>query len=148
MALALTTIASSIAALSVSGLTIRDIDDIPPAGGVRSGPELIALPNYVTNFTVEFDSFGSGATAKMTVTYELNYRLLYAPAGSAQALSLFGDMVAMVGLIWDAVLAVVTISGAIDIMPAGIINMGLVNDPAEGSFYGCDLAFQVKEFVN
>lgn len=148
MALSIATIADSISNLSVSGLTIKDMDTIP-ASASGLGSLLIPLPNFVTDFNMSRDSYGGGSTAKMTVTYNLNYRLLFAPAGSGRDLEYFDNMVSMVGLLWDAVMAIELITGAVDLIPAGLSNMGLVNDPAEqNEYYGCDVAFMVTEFVN
>jgi len=147
MALAIATVVDSISNLSVSGLTIKDMDTIP-ASASGLGPLLIPLPNFVTNFNMERDSYGGGSTAKMTVTYNLNYRLLFAQAGSGRDLEYFDNMVSMVALLWDAILAIETLTGAIDLVPAGITNMGLINDPAEHEYYGCDIAVRVTEFVN
>ena len=149
MALAIATVADSISKISVSGLVIKDIDQIP-AGVDGRQPTMIPLPDYLTDFNMERDSFGGGSTALMTVTYRLNYRLCYKPAGSGRsnALDWFDNMVAMVGLILDAVLAIEVMTGTIDIVPVNVFNVGLVNDPADNAFYGADLSFQVKEFVN
>lgn len=148
MALALTTVPDSIAGLSVSGLVIKDINEIPAAVDPRQ-PTLLPLPDYLTGFSVVRDSFGDGA-AKMTVTYNVNYRLCYAPLGDGRTATLEqqSGLVAMVGLILDAVLAVTTLNGLIDILPAQVVGMGAVNDPSDRPFWGCDISFQVMEFVN
>ena len=148
MALAFDTVANSIAALSVTGLTIKDIDEIPPKVDIRA-PTLIPLPDYVTDFDVDLDSFGGGSTAKMTVTYTLGYRMCYKPAGSGRDdLEYYDDMIKLVADFLDAVLAIETLTGAIDIMPLEVVNMGLVNDPADNSYVGCDIRLMVQEFVN
>jgi len=149
MALRVATISNSIAALSVSGLVLKDIDEIPAEVGDRT-PILIPMPDYMTDFEMVRDSFGSGDTAKMTVQYTLNYRLCYirAGAGRANVLEYFDNMVSMCAAIMDAVLAIGVFTGAEDIVPVGIVNMGIVNDPADQPYYGCDLSFRVLEFVN
>jgi len=149
MALALATVTNSIAALSVTGLTIKDLDEIPARADGRQAT-LIALPSFVTAFAMERDSFGGGSEAKMTVSYTLNYRLLYAPEGQGRAGTLenYDNMVALVMAFWDEVMAIDEFSGAVDIVPAGISNMGLVNDPADNQWIGCDIALRCIEFVN
>ena len=54
----------------------------------------------------------------------------------------------MVALFLDAVLAVETMTGNVDITPVSVTNMGIVNDPADNVFYGCDISVRAKEFVN
>ena len=149
MALATATIANSIAGLSVSGVTIKDIDEIPTAVDPRQ-PTILPLPDYMTDFDVERDSFGGGSTAKMTVSYTLNYRLCYKPVGSGRGntIEYYDNLIAACTAFLDAVLAIETLSGLIDILPVGITNLGIVNDPADNSFYGCDIALRVMEFVN
>jgi len=152
MTLNLRNVADAFAALSVSGLTIKELDGIPSEVGVRSSL-LIPLPNYLTDGEVERDSFGASKAA-MTVSYTINYRLCYQPVGTTRVMTLdvFQGLVQMVGLIWDAVLAIDVFIAAhsevVDIIPVSISNMGIVNDPADMPFYGCDLAFRVQEFVN
>ena len=149
MALQTAAIANSIAGLSVAGLSIRDVDE-KPAGVDARQPTLFPLENYITDFNMVRDSFGGGSTAKMTVTYTLNYRLCYKPigAGRSNIISWFDDVVDMTMLFIDAVLAVETLTGLIDIIPVEITNMGGVEDPANNIFYGCDIGVNVKEFVN
>lgn len=149
MALALATVTDSIAGLSVTGLTIKDLDEIPAAADPRQAT-LIPLPNFVTAFSMERDSFGGGSTAKMTVNYTLNYRLLFTQPGKGRAGTIenYDNMVALVVAFWDAVIAIDELAGAVDIVPGGISNMGLVNDPADNAFIGCDVAVICTEFVN
>ena len=148
MALQIAAVANSIAALSVSGIVMKDIDEIPIAVGVRSS-QIIPLPDYVTDFVMERDSFGMGS-AKMTVHYTLNYRLLYKKVGVGRqnVIANFADMIAKCALWWDAVMAIDTFTGGVDIEPAGIRNMGNVNDPSDEIYVGCDISVRVQEFVN
>lgn len=149
MAIATATVTNSIEALTVTGLTIYDVDNIPSAVDVRQTAALLPLPNFVTGMSVERDSFGADQ-AKMTVVYTLNYRLCYAPAGAGRnnVIEFYDGMVDMVAAIWDEVLAISTFAGAVNIFPTGVANMGVVLDPAGVGYFGCDLSFEVTEFVN
>jgi len=151
MTLELLTVAETIAALEVDGLIIRDIDDIPAEVGLRQSL-LIPKPDYVTDFVMERVSYG-GASALIDVTYTLNYRLLYQPIGAERALTLtvWSGLVDMVARIWDAFLAIGVFQPdhdeIVEVVPLAPFNMGIVNDPSDRAFYGCDLAFQVHEFA-
>lgn len=147
MALAIVTVANSIAALSVTGLVIKDVDEIPPRVE-QVQPTLIPLPDYVTDFEIERMSYGGGSTALTDATYTLGYRLCYAPsgAGEAETIEYYDNMVAMVAAFLDAVITIETFSGGVEIEPISITNMGVVNDPAEHAFIGCDIHLRVKEF--
>ena len=149
MAIQIATVANSIQALTVAGLTIFDVDNIPAAVDVREKAALVPLPDYIPDMNISRDSYGS-AEAKMTLTYTLHYRLFYklAGAGRAPAVEYYDGMIDMIAAIWDAVLAINTITGALTVDPAGVVGIGVVLDAAGNSFLGCDLSFAVSEFVN
>lgn len=147
MALAIATVVDSIAALSVTGLSIKDMDEIPPGVEV-SQPTLIPLPDFMTDWEIETQSFGPGSSAKFDAFYTLNYRLCYIPVGAGKPLEYFDNMVSMVAAFLDAVIAASPVTGSITLTPVAVFNMGIVNDPADQSFYGCDIAIRVMEFIN
>lgn len=148
MALAIATIADSITHLTVAGLTIKDVDQIPEQADVR-GHTIYPEPlNFVTDFTPTRDTFG-GASAMWTVEYTLNYTLCYIPVGSERmGLDKYASMTALAFAFIDAVLAVGVLSGAVDIQPGGLSEFGVVSDPSGNAWQGCKIALRVKEFVN
>jgi len=150
MALAITTITNSIAALSVSGVTIQDVDEIIEHVKERDCPLVQPLPNgFVNGLSVTRDSQGPGSIALKTVRYTLTYRLMYAAVGTGRGLfDVYDDMITKAGLFLDALLADDALSGSVDITPMGALNFGLVGDPAGNVFHGCDFQLQVMEFVN
>ena len=78
MALSITTVTNSIAALSVTGVTIKDIDEIPASVDAYDCPILYPEPvDFVTNLTVTAASF----QGKYDVEYDLTYTFLYAQIG-------------------------------------------------------------------
>ena len=145
MALQIPEITESIAALSVTGLTIRDVYDIPIK---IDRPTLFPLDDFIAIEELVMDSFGSGDTAEMTFIYRLNYRLCYKPIGTGRNLEVVGDLVEMIAAILDAIIGIVNITGAVEIAPANNIRMGVVADPAGTSWFGCDFSFRVKEFIH
>lgn len=148
MALALTTITNSIAALSVSGVTLKDIDEIPETA-TGLGPVIYPKPDgFVTDFTVERNSFGGGSTAKMTATYNLTYRFCHSPVGSGRFLEFYDDMVTKAFLFLDAVIAVDVMTGLIDLQVDDTLSFGPVMDPSGAVFHGCDIVLRVMEFIN
>lgn len=148
MALEFAAVANSIAGLSVAGVTLKDIDEIPEtAGGL--GPLIIPAPDWMTDVDVDIQSFGGGSTALMDFNYTLTYRLLFAPVGAGRGfLGVLPDMIAKIALFYDAVLAVETLVGLEGIMPAGISNFGANPDPADVDYFGCDMSVRILEFVN
>lgn len=149
MALSLTTITNSISRLSVPGLTILDVDEIPAVVDMRTSC-MMPLPDFLTDFEMTRDSYGGGSTADMTVGYTLHYRLFYRPVGTGRIVTIeaAAGLLEMVGKILDAVLAIDTIDGVEDITPQDVTNMGIVNDPSDNQWHGCDFSFRVMEFVN
>ena len=149
MALNPVTVANSIAAISVTGLTIKDIDEIPENITQRDCPILIPAPQFVTNFRHARNSFGTGSTAKQSAQYTLNYRLFYQELGASRGLrDAYSGMVEMVGLIWDALISNSELTGAVDVIPRPISGFGVVASPNDKGFYGCDFSVDIMEFVN
>ncbi len=149
MTLSFTIISDTIAGLSVAGVDIKDIDEVPTSGD--RVPIIIPLPDFITNFSMERDSFG-GAAAKMTVNYTLNYRLLFirAGAGRSNIIEALNGLTTKIGLFLDEILAVGVVVGVEDLTPSSnaVTNMGLVNAPDDEEYYGCDFHLDCMEFVN
>jgi len=142
-------VVTSISKLKVEGASIKDKNQIPAAGDDRK-PIIIPLSNFITEFTMERNSQGGGSMALMTVTYVLNYRLLYKPLGAGRAPKLenISPLVDYIGRWWEAIITIDILDGAVDIVPAGIYNMGAVKDPAENLYWGADLSVRVTEFIH
>lgn len=145
MALALTTITNSIAALTVTGLTIYDIDEIPEAA-LRDVPCMYPEPvEFLTNFEAEMASFQG---CKWNVGYDMTYTLLYAPVGSGRGMELFSSTVALAFLVVDAVTAIQSVTGAVTLKFVSISTPGPITDPAGNSYFGVRITFRALEFVN
>ncbi len=151
MALALSTITAAIAALSVSGVTIKDTSAIPKSVEPRDCPILYPRPDgFVSAFNVVRDSFGADSQARKTVTYTLTYRFLYAALGTDRAavFDAYDDFAAKAFAILDVILANSTISGLVDLTPIDTPAWGPVSDPSGKMFHGTDISLAVTEFVN
>lgn len=148
MAVSAATVATSIAALSVSGLTIKDLDAIPQEVTARDCPVMFPDPSrFLTDLSIEVDSYGSAA-AKKTVRYTLNYILAYRVVGEERGLyKIYQGFVQKVCLLLDAMLANDALSGCIDSTPTGL-TLGVVQDPAGKSFHGCLIPIRIMEFYN
>ncbi len=150
MALNISTIATNIAALEVSGVTIKDITGIKDKFTKRDCPVVYPNPDgFVSDFNVVRDSFGDPSQAKKTVTYTLTYRFLQAPLGSGRInFAVYSDFITKAYAFIDAIIANDDISGAVDLEISDALNFGPVADPSGNTFHGCDIALNVKEFVN
>jgi hypothetical protein len=117
MGLALATVADSISKLSVSGLTIEDVDDMSIS---YNSPTLAPLDTYISNFELEYESQGSGDVALMTVHYDLTYRLHYKRVGADRDMKADDGLTDMEVAILDAVISISTLTGAVDIFPMSV----------------------------
>jgi len=148
IAIKLATVADSISKLSLTGVTIKDLDEIPTEILGRDVPMIIPVPNgFVTGMTPERVTLGSGASAKWDVKYQLNYRLLHSEIGTGRT-SIFDTYAAMVTkavAFVDLIMTNDAITGAVDIEVSNITDFGPVVDPTGKAFHGCDFIFDVLE---
>ena len=143
MALSITTVTNSIAALSVTGVTIKDIDEIPTSVDAYDCPILYPEPvDFVTNLTVTAASF----QGKYDVEYDLTYTFLYAQIGEGGGLfDHYSGFVAKVCLILDRILLSLNITGSVTLEWNGAVNFGPVYDPVMNVFHGCNIVLHVLE---
>ena len=148
MALSITTVTNSIAALSVTGVTIKDIDEIPTRVDAYDCPILYPEPiDFVTNLTVTPAAFGTGGSGPFDVEYDLTYTFLYNQVGAdTELLSHYSGFVAAVCLILDKILVSDNITGCVELTWNGTTSFVAVSDPAGNIFHGCKLIFHVLEF--
>ena len=144
----ISTVADSIAGLSISGVTIKDIDQIPDSA-LMYCPLLIPQPaNFVTNLGVEFKTFGSNGGAKIDTTYTLNYVFLFCEVGSG--INSFAAISGLVGKLEDILEAINSndaITGAVDVKIGAIGNIGVITDPAGNDYWGLEFSLRVLEYT-
>jgi len=153
MAISATTIATSIAALSVTGVTIKDLTGIPEAVYARDCPLLFPQPQpFMANLRLVRQSYGTG-TYKKDVLYTLRYVYLHCQVGSGRGIyDIYQDAIGKITAVIDTVLANDVLSGAIDIVPQDVINVGQLTGPPHADdedpplYWGCELLFEVTEF--
>lgn len=149
IAVNLETIATAIAGISVTGVNMRGIDKIPE-NALSILPVFYPSPTgFVTDMAFERVSFGADNSAKMNLTYTLNYTYLHAPVGSGGGLlAVYAGMITNIVLILEAIFANSTPNGAINMELAGISDIGVQTDPAgETNYHGVSIAFRVEEYV-
>lgn len=148
MAISTDTITNSIAALTVTGVTIRDIDEIPENVDVRQCPTLYPEPvNFISSLEVTPMSFGTAGSGHFDVEYDMAYTFLYKPVGASRTLlSLYPTMLTLAMDIVDKIIVSDTITGLVDLTFAGFSDFGVALDPAGNSFIGTGMIFHVKEF--
>jgi hypothetical protein len=144
---AFVTVADSIAGISISGVTVKDINEIPENVELLC-PVLIPQPNdYITNLSVERMSFGGGGTAKLDMTYTLNYVYLHSAVGGLSQFDAYSGIITKLELILEAILTNDNIAGPVDFEVETIPSIGVIEDPAGGQYWGTLLSFRVTEHV-
>jgi len=148
MTLSISTVTNSIAAISVSGVTIKDLDEIPNQVDPSACPILYPEPvNFITNLAVTPMSYGTAGSGYFDVDYDMTYAFLYAKVRSGGALlDHYAGFVDKVCLILDAILLNDNVTGCVDLSFQGSANFVAIPDPAGNIFHGCHLIFHAKEF--
>jgi hypothetical protein len=146
-----------ISQLEISGVRVKDLDEMAAAVNARDCPVLVPEPlAFVSNIIVTRDTSGLPTVAAKTIQYTLSYTFLYAPIGSDRTLGLenYPKMVRKAFAILDAFIADDDMmSGTdsdeiVDITPIALTEFGPVPDPSGAMFVGCRIAFLVTEFIN
>jgi len=143
----ISTVTDSIAGLIISGVTIKDIDQIPEAARLLT-PLIIPQPNnFVTDLSVTFETFGSNGSAKMNTNYTLNYVFLFCEVGGLSAFAAFSGLIEKLSSILVAIDSNDAISGAVDVKINSIGNLGVITDPAGVEFWGLEFSLRVLEYT-
>ena len=149
MALAIATVTNSIAALTVSGLTIKDIDEIPASVVDANCPVIYPEPlNLMTNLVDEPAHFGEGANSDWNVEYDLTYTLCYCPVGDGREMENFAPAIDKANGFIYAIMKANPLTGAVLVRATGISEVGPVPDPSGNLFIGCRITVHVLEFVS
>jgi hypothetical protein len=151
MALQLPAIVTAIAGLSVTGVTLYDLDGIPDQLAERSAPAIFPDPlNAVSNLVVTRQSWGAQSERATDVEYDLTFIYCHSPVGAGRLqLEKYGDMVAGATAFVDALLAAdLVAAGAVELEVANVLEFGPVADPTGKQFHGCKIVVHVTEFVN
>lgn len=148
MTINVATVWDSISALSISGLTIKDIDQVSEAWEIRGAtlyPNITAPLELAAPVRQSLGTVAGGA--KKDIRYTLNYTFAYAAVGSTRGIKdIMSGMFSMLALIYNAVTESDALPGSIDITPRISAASTVVQDPAGNQFWGLSLAFDVLEY--
>lgn len=141
-------IATGIAALSVSGVTIKSLSNVPDIITVGECPIMIPdVDNWITGGLGEgeaSDTFGPGMW-----TFDRAFGYLYFHAATGQKVGLSAYLSA-ISTNLDAIMTALTtlnVTG-VDVMQVECSGLGSYTDQAGNSFYGCRISVTLKEKVN
>jgi len=146
VALKLSNVADSIAGISISGVTVKDRDQIV---GNWEALQNVLYPNPdggITGFRIEYATVMQGSTAPMDIYYTLNYRFLGVQIGDISAFPVsYSALVDKLILIINAIIATpAPYAGSIE-MEITDVAIGPRTDPAGNNYFGADFAVNIKE---
>ena len=117
MSLDIVSVSTAISALSVTGLIVADLDEIPTSLTERNTPLLIPDPiNPISGLNMIELSFGSGTNMARNAKYTLNYILIGYPVGQGRStvIESFKTTVNLVISFCNAVTAANTLGAAME----------------------------------
>jgi hypothetical protein len=146
MPLSATTIATAIAAISVPGVTVKNINTFADANYSRDVPLFMPNPeNWLSGSTSTLQSFGLASTRFWLVDRTFSYIYLHAQVGSTRTLSdVFTALAANMDLIWESLLELDIPD--IDVVSVSWNKPSTVTDPSGAQFIGinCEIGFREK----
>lgn len=147
MSLSAKTIADNISGLTVTGVTIKQLDEIVESVEARHCPLLQPEPrNFMSNLRLERASLNIGASNQWDVVYNLDYAFFYAPVGSSRSLlDVYEDMTVKALAVLDVLMVNDYTLGAVDVQIANVSEFGAIPDPAGNMHHGCIVTLEVTE---
>lgn len=141
-------VATAIASLSVTGVTIQDVDKVP-SRALTSVPIFYPKPDgFITNLAPVDVTFGINGLETMDFQYDLTYRYLHAAIGTNLNFGVYQQLITNIVALLAAILNKDTFAGApgVDVRLRTVLNIGPVEDPEGNRYHGCDFVFAVKEY--
>jgi hypothetical protein len=141
-------IAAGIAALTVTGVTFKDLSSFSDQDYSRDVPAFIPNPGeWLSGSNSSLQTFGRPSDRFWWVERTFNYVYLHEAVGATRSLSDFmASMADNMDLIWEALLE-------LDVTDVDVVNVVwskpvTVTDPSDNQFYGLTCEITVKEKVN
>jgi hypothetical protein len=147
IALSCVTVANSIAALSISGVTVKDIDEVPVSGNLIL-PVVFPQPNnWISDIQPVTKSLGSLGTEKMDFSYTLHYVFLHSLQGSGiSQTDHLSPLITKLELVLEAILNNDVVTGLVD-MQLSSLNVGTVEDPSGKPYWGALFTLRCLEYA-
>lgn len=147
MALNTAAISAGIAALSISGVTVLDADEIPPVVNVNSCPLLFPSPNGFISGGIAVPGPTTFGPGMWSFERAFTYLYLHTTVGQLPAMtSHYPEMDANIDAILTALVGL-DVAG-VDVLTVECSRAETIKDPAGNLFYGCEITVTVAEKVN
>jgi hypothetical protein len=140
------TAAASIAAVSISGVTVLGIDAIPQGGGLIC-PVLLPQPGaWLSEVTQGAKNIHLNDAEDIEFSYTLHYAFLFAELGSGVGeFDPYNDLIVKLQTVIQTLLSDDTLNDSIDLTLAGIDGIGVVQDPSEVDYWGALISLRCTE---
>lgn len=141
------TIAGYIANVTISGVTVCDIDQIPQ-GGQLITPILFPQPEGWLEGVIQGPrGIAINDAEQSEFTYNLHYVFLYAPLGSGVSQTeQYNNLISKIKAIIVGILSDDTLAGLVDITLNTVDGIGAVEDPSGVQYWGALLSFRITEY--
>jgi hypothetical protein len=150
MTLSSSTIATGIAALSISGVTVKNVTAIPEFVNNDSLPILFPNPEgWILGGNSIPGPLTMGPVSSRYWEFDrtFDYVFLYAPAGGN--LGMLDKIAGMAGKLDLIMTALTTLDLAdVDVMSVNCTAFGALGDPNKTQFYGCHVQITLREVLN
>jgi hypothetical protein len=140
------TVTHSIASLSISGVTVKDIHEIPDMVGLGAGVLSPRPDNFVTGFSVTPAEVSS---QNLDVRYTLNYVYFHCKiqGGLGGLFSVYSGLITAIAAIVKAFANDAKLSGSIDGGLPVINRIGPIMDASGNSYHGCEVSISILQFL-
>ena len=142
-----TTVTNSIAALSITGVTIQDVDEVSDAIGAMGNHILAPRPdNFITDLSVTPAELSQ---QNLDVRYALHYVYFHSAIGGGMngLFSAYSGLISALAKIIVAFAANETLTGAINNLVMSVEHIGPVPDNAGNMFHGAEISIKILQFL-
>ena len=151
MTLSTSSITAGIAAISINGLSIKDITAIPEQVQPRDCPILFPHPVQFIQGGAGgeegLETFGTPTSRFWLFNQTYRYLFLYAPVGSTRGMiDIYSGYVSKIDSIMESLTELDVTD--VDVRNITVSELGVIEDPAGSKFYGCTIDIMVREKVN
>jgi hypothetical protein len=138
-----TTVTAAIKALTITGVDILDVSEIPSSLGLDTHVLAPMPEGFITNIELVNDELSQ---QYLTLHYTLTYRYYHCKIGG-ELLANYGGMIDKAAAILLAFSDDATLNGALDSDTPQIFNIGPVSDPSGNAYHGFDIALRITQFL-
>lgn len=140
------TVTNAIEALSISGVTVLDVDEITDSVGLEAAILAPWPEGFISNIEVtRAEQSGQNLDLKYTLTYR--YYHCRIAGGLGGILGPYAAMITNLAAILKAFAQNETLTGAMDNYEPQISDLGPVVDPAGNAYHGFDISLRIHQFL-